>query len=354
MKRIKLITTILFVILALCIATSNAKDNSNTIGFDNQSWESALVKLVGPTLKTVKVANGQKRTVNVAVGEYYILVRYGVSPERYRYSKGDTFTVRQTSTQYSAITITLHKVIGGSYATHPSSAQEFNKAIANDHYTKPDKVVVFRVQKKLKELGYNPGPSDGIWGEKTEASLKAFQQKNKLAATGKIDPETREKLFHNTDKIPDLKIADADRDEYRWEWMVVSKGGAAPDNHSGEVLTISLEMLQGLSSEAVKSLEKSVKLVDEDGKTFYPFSVTYFKEFKGYDTNNKLVKDVQNLYRLSFPIPSACANYVVEWMGKKSVKACNPCIDCDKDPLSEIRKVTAKGRTQSYFWGNVK
>lgn len=101
-----------------------------SITFDNQSGEPALVKLVGPTTQAVEVPNGEKRTVNVAAGEYYLLARYGADPKRYIYSRGDPFKVEETATRYSVITITLHKVVGGNYPTHPTSAEEFDRAFA--------------------------------------------------------------------------------------------------------------------------------------------------------------------------------------------------------------------------------
>jgi len=56
--------------------------------------------------------------------------------------------------------------------------------------------VIYRVQKKLKQLGYNPGPLDGIWGSKTQKAVKKFQQDNGLLVTGKLDDETRRQLLH--------------------------------------------------------------------------------------------------------------------------------------------------------------
>lgn len=129
MKQTKHFVTILFVILGLGINLPNlyAQDNPNTITFDNKSGEVALVKLIGPTGQTVEVPNGQSRTVNAGAGEYYILVRYGSKSDQYSYSKGDPFTVTQTATQYSAITITLHKVVGGNYPIHPTSQKNFDQ-----------------------------------------------------------------------------------------------------------------------------------------------------------------------------------------------------------------------------------
>ncbi len=101
---------------------------ANTVTFDNRSGEHALVKLAGPSPQTVEVAQGSSATVNVAAGKYHLLVRYGTKPERYRYAKGDPFTVTETATQRSAVTITLYPVAHGNYATRPISRQEFEAA----------------------------------------------------------------------------------------------------------------------------------------------------------------------------------------------------------------------------------
>jgi hypothetical protein len=49
----------------------------NTVTFENQSGQDALVKLVGPTRGVVPVANGSRAGIHVDAGVYYILVRYG-------------------------------------------------------------------------------------------------------------------------------------------------------------------------------------------------------------------------------------------------------------------------------------
>jgi peptidoglycan hydrolase-like protein with peptidoglycan-binding domain len=53
---------------------------------------------------------------------------------------------------------------------------------------------LMRVQRRLKELGHDPGPIDGRLGLQTKAALKAFQTDYGLAATGEIDAETRAAL----------------------------------------------------------------------------------------------------------------------------------------------------------------
>jgi peptidoglycan hydrolase-like protein with peptidoglycan-binding domain len=44
------------------------------------------------------------------------------------------------------------------------------------------------VQKKLTELGYNPGPIDGIKGYKTRSAIINFKNNLQLKADGKITP----------------------------------------------------------------------------------------------------------------------------------------------------------------------
>jgi hypothetical protein len=127
----------------LTLPSLYAQTPPNTITLENESGDFALVQVIGPTERLIEVPQGQKRTVNVTAGEYYLLARYGESPERYRYTKGESFKVTQTATQYSTITITLHKVAGGNYPTQPTSQEEFEKALSSlrpeNELNSPDK-----------------------------------------------------------------------------------------------------------------------------------------------------------------------------------------------------------------------
>jgi hypothetical protein len=111
-------------IASLAVLAGTNLHAASTITFDNQSGKDALVKLVGPTRKSVTVENGRKETVEAAAGRYLIKARYG-EPGRFTYSKGDEFDVTETSTSFSQITITLHKVIGGNYGTREITEKEF-------------------------------------------------------------------------------------------------------------------------------------------------------------------------------------------------------------------------------------
>jgi hypothetical protein len=122
--------TRLVLLLAAVAALSSvlsAQSYPNQITFDNRSGNNALVKLIGPTGGVVAVPNNQGRTVQVAPGTYFILVRYGDEPGSYSYTRGQTFSVEQSGNMYSVITITLHKVIGGNYEAHSIPATEFER-----------------------------------------------------------------------------------------------------------------------------------------------------------------------------------------------------------------------------------
>jgi ankyrin repeat protein len=54
--------------------------------------------------------------------------------------------------------------------------------------------MVYQVQRKLNALGYDPGQTDGIMGNKTRAAVRRFQRDRGLAVTGKLDEQTRTKL----------------------------------------------------------------------------------------------------------------------------------------------------------------
>jgi hypothetical protein len=99
----------------------------NKVVFDNQSGEPALVKLIGPTQTEVEVPTGAKAGADAAAGRYVIKVRYG-TPGKYRYSKGQEFEVKETTTTRSETTITLHKVVAGNYETEPISEDDFGRA----------------------------------------------------------------------------------------------------------------------------------------------------------------------------------------------------------------------------------
>jgi len=76
---------------------------------------------------------------------------------------------------------------------------------------------VEEVQEMLKELKFYAGPVDGKMGKETRNALAAFQKKNNIAATGKVDLKTLNGLRKQTsvwfeDSKPPVKNKDGSSD----------------------------------------------------------------------------------------------------------------------------------------------
>jgi murein L,D-transpeptidase YcbB/YkuD len=57
-----------------------------------------------------------------------------------------------------------------------------------------DPAQIEELQRALTSAGYDPGPVDGDFGQRTEAAVTAFQQANGLSADGVVGPETASAL----------------------------------------------------------------------------------------------------------------------------------------------------------------
>ena len=53
---------------------------------------------------------------------------------------------------------------------------------------------IAELQRRLTELGYKPGPIDGVAGPRTTNAIKKFQHDHKLPVTGNLDAETIREL----------------------------------------------------------------------------------------------------------------------------------------------------------------
>lgn len=54
---------------------------------------------------------------------------------------------------------------------------------------------VARIQRRLKDRGFDPGEIDGFWGRHTIAAVRMFQEANGLKIDGVVGPQTTEVLF---------------------------------------------------------------------------------------------------------------------------------------------------------------
>ena len=51
-----------------------------------------------------------------------------------------------------------------------------------------------QAQARLKAVGFDPGPIDGVMGKPTQRALRGYQNANGLPVTGKLDDATRNTL----------------------------------------------------------------------------------------------------------------------------------------------------------------
>jgi|GEM_PF-2871276 len=51
-----------------------------------------------------------------------------------------------------------------------------------------------QVQKKLNDMGFDAGQADGVWGPRTQAAVRSFQQSKNLPATGRLNERTMDAL----------------------------------------------------------------------------------------------------------------------------------------------------------------
>lgn len=96
--------------------------------------------------------------------------------------------------------------------------------IPSSMYDDPE--IIRGYQRQLAEVGFDPGPADGVRGPKTKAALMAFQERHGLVADGVYGPATKATLdrIHGERLAPDpAKPDDVDDDD--------------PDDSDGQVGT---------------------------------------------------------------------------------------------------------------------
>jgi hypothetical protein len=65
---------------------------------------------------------------------------------------------------------------------------------------------VREAQQALRDLGYQPGPVDGVVGQRTKQALVKYQRAERIQVTGRLDSETmvrldiQERLFRPADR----------------------------------------------------------------------------------------------------------------------------------------------------------
>jgi hypothetical protein len=79
----------------------------------------------------------------------------------------------------------------GDTAKGTESGDQASGKSKGEQWAKED---IKKVQEALKEKGNDPGPADGVMGPQTQKALRAFQSKNGLKTSGRLDAETAKAL----------------------------------------------------------------------------------------------------------------------------------------------------------------
>ncbi len=56
------------------------------------------------------------------------------------------------------------------------------------------------IQSGLIQLGYSPGPTDGVYGAKTKAAIREYQKHHRLLIDGRASPELLQHIEKNSGK----------------------------------------------------------------------------------------------------------------------------------------------------------
>ena len=84
----------------------------------------------------------------------------------------------------------LYTVTGHSERTMEGAQPPTSADRRPEHLTARYREQMKLTQETLRDLGYAPGPIDGILGSGTAAALRAYQEQEGLRVTGRASPET--------------------------------------------------------------------------------------------------------------------------------------------------------------------
>lgn len=81
---------------------------------------------------------------------------------------------------------TLHALLG-------TERQEAEQPAAHDRLLTQDEIRL--AQENLIQLGFDPGPPDGVFTERTQEALRNYQERYGMVVSGQLDEETRRQLL---------------------------------------------------------------------------------------------------------------------------------------------------------------
>ena len=199
-----------------------------------------------------------------------------------------------TDRQHSDVTIALDRTVSSNSPARYTST-EVLKNQQGQGIDKVDRSVIYRVQKMLKQLGYNPGPLDGRWGPKTQQAIKKFQQDNRLPASGNLDDATSRQLMHSASGGQRVAIGSVDLQQ-TYSLMTVEEARHLIERHIKEkdihleTNTAYRKHLSNSDSESTVNIFQGVKFDKENYLVFALCEPAYRMVKSSEDLPNKLAE----------------------------------------------------------------
>lgn len=98
--------------------------------------------------------------------------------------------------RYAAIRNKVEELYGVDLPDRPAELLAWRQEMGVKHESE---LTPFNIQKKLAQLGYDPGPLDGRWGQKTSAAVRLFQYARGLGVDGIVGAKTWAALVQATE-----------------------------------------------------------------------------------------------------------------------------------------------------------
>jgi len=169
---------------------------------------------------------------------------------------------------------------------------------------------VAEVQERLIELGYLYGKADGIFGPATSAAVKVFQYLHVMEQTGRVDEETRERLFSDEVYVfqPALRAGDEGEAVTELQQRLIGFGfmnGSADGVYgadTAEAVTAFQEHLtrQGISEQLQPGLVEGVATGLMQAYLFDPYYTTYVDTFREGDEHEEVRRLERRLVALGY------------------------------------------------------
>jgi peptidoglycan hydrolase-like protein with peptidoglycan-binding domain len=148
--------------------------------------------------------------------------------------------------------------------------------------------IVRRVQVALRELGFDPGEIDGIYGPITARAVRAFQEKSGLPADGRVGAESWESLVREAGEVlggvtlPGTLLGATGGEDVRWLQSVLAEGDHDPGPIDGvygpltERAVLAFQRAESLHADGVVGTKTWERLVEmtSGGRSLPPASVT--------------------------------------------------------------------------------